>query len=68
MASYSYNAYGEILSSSGTMADINPIRYRGYYYDSETGFYYLGARYYDPEICRFINAMNIPPLARASLA
>ena len=56
VASYSYNAYGEILSSSGTMADINPIRYRGYYYDSETGFYYLGARYYDPEICRFINA------------
>ena len=56
VASYSYSAYGEILSSSGTMADINPIRYRGYYYDTETGFYYLGGRYYDPELCRFINA------------
>ena len=34
----------------------NPIRYRGYYYDGETGFYLTGTRYYDPEICRFINA------------
>ena len=32
------------------------MRYRGYYYDTETGFYYLQSRYYDPEICRFINA------------
>ena len=38
------------------MAEINPLRYRGYYYDTETGFYYLQSRYYDPEICRFINA------------
>ena len=35
---------------------INPIRYRGYYYDSETGFYYVSSRYYDPEIGRFISA------------
>ena len=52
VASYTY----EIISSSGTLADINPLRYRGYYYDSETGFYYLQSRYYDPEIGRFINA------------
>lgn len=38
------------------MAAVNPLQYRGYYYDSETGFYYLQSRYYDPEICRFINA------------
>ena len=38
------------------MASINPLRYRGYYYDSETGLYYLLNRYYDPVICRFINA------------
>jgi len=38
------------------MANINPIRYRGYYFDAESGFYYLGSRYYDPAICRFINA------------
>ena len=34
---------------------INPLRYRGYYYDSETGMYYLQSRYYDPETGRFIN-------------
>ena len=34
----------------------NPFRYRSYYYDFETGFYYLNSRYYDPEIGRFINA------------
>ena len=38
------------------MASVNPLRYRGYYFDSETGFYYLMSRYYDPEIGRFINA------------
>ena len=56
MASYTYNAWGEIISSSGSMADINPLRYRGYYYDTETGFYYLQSRYYDPTLHRFINA------------
>ena len=56
MASYTYNAWGEIISSSGSMADINPLRYRGYYYDTETGFYYLQSRYYDPANCRFISA------------
>ena len=38
------------------IANVNPIRYRGYYYDVETGFYYLQSRYYDPEVGRFINA------------
>ena len=56
VASYSYDPWGKLLSSSGTLADINPLRYRGYYYDAETGFYYLQSRYYDPEIGRFINA------------
>ena len=37
-------------------ANLNPLRYRGYYYDSETGFYYVSSRYYDPEIGRWINA------------
>ena len=53
---YVCDPWGKLLSSSGTLADINPLRYRGYYYDSETGFYYLQSRYYDPEIGRFINA------------
>ncbi len=55
-ASYEYDAWGNILSQSGSMADANPLRYRGYYYDSETGFYYLQSRYYDPAMHRFINA------------
>ena len=55
-AQYQYNAWGKILSATGDMADINPLRYRGYYYDTETGFYYLQSRYYDPTIGRFINA------------
>ena len=56
VATYEYDAWGNILSKSGTMADKNPLRYRGYYYDAETGFYYLQSRYYDPANRRFINA------------
>ncbi len=56
---YTYDAWGKVLSISGNMADTlgqqNPFRYRGYYYDSETQFYYLNSRYYDPEVGRFIN-------------
>ena len=55
-ASYEYDAWGNILSSTGSMARTNPLRYRGYYYDVETGFYYLQSRYYDPANRRFINA------------
>ena len=55
-AAYAYDAWGNILSQSGGMASANPLRYRGYYYDSETGFYYLQSRYYDPATRRFINA------------
>ena len=56
VATYEYDAWGNILSKSGNMADKNPLRYRGYYYDAETGFYYLQSRYYDPANRRFINA------------
>ena len=56
VATYEYDAWGNILSSSGRLAEINPLRYRGYYYDSETGFYYLQSRYYDPANRRFISA------------
>ena len=65
-AMYTYDAWGKILSvtdGSGSavsdvshIANVNPIRYRGYYYDVETGFYYVSSRYYDPEIGRWINA------------
>ena len=57
---YEYTPYGAILSTTGSMATtigtINPIRYRGYYYDTETELYYLITRYYDPEVGRFLNA------------
>ena len=55
-AEYIYSPWGEVISAEGDLAEINPLRYRGYYYDSETGFYYLQSRYYDPENHRFINA------------
>lgn len=57
LAQYSYDEWGNTLSTSDNdIANINPLRYRGYYYDSETGYYYLQSRYYDANICRFINA------------
>ena len=56
VAHYTYDAWGYILSSGGNLAEVNPLRYRGYYYDNEMGFYYLQSRYNDPENHRFINA------------
>ena len=64
-AKYTYDPWGKVTvqNPSGTtnvsssfIGNINPLRYRGYYYDTETGFYYLQTRYYDPAIGRFINA------------
>ena len=48
-----YNEYVDTINEF--IGCINPIRYRGYYYDNETGLYYLNARYYDPSIGRFIS-------------
>ena len=69
VAGYAYDAWGNLVSvtdangneitSKTNFAVINPIRYRGYYYDNETGFYYLQSRYYDPANCRFISADDI---------
>lgn len=56
VATYDYDPYGKVISASGAMAEINPLRYRGYVYDTESGFYYLQSRYYDPAIGRFVNA------------
>ena len=44
------------ITSSTHIANVNPIRYRGYYYDTETSLYYLKSRYYDPQVKRFLNA------------
>ena len=66
VARYEYDAWGNTLSVTDAngnaittwyhIANSNPIRYRGYYYDSDLGLYYLQSRYYDSEIGRFINA------------
>lgn len=64
-ARYNYDAWGKLISitdangnalADGSFAHLISARYRGYYYDSETGLYYLQSRYYDPETGRFINA------------
>ena len=63
IVSYVYDSWGKLVSVSGsqveTIGEANPFRYRGYYYDTETGLYYLQSRYYDPEVGRFINADGI---------
>ena len=60
---YTYDAWGNPLTTTGSMAGtlgkLNPFRYRGYVYDTETGLYYLQSRYYNPETGRFINADNL---------
>ena len=57
---YKYNAWGSITgragSLAGTLGKLNPFRYRGYVYDEETWMYYCGARYYYPELQRWICA------------
>ena len=65
-ARYIYDSWGNVIKAvdgngkeitdKNSVAYINPIRYRGYYFDSETGLYYLNSRYYDPQVGRFINA------------
>ncbi|MGE7934416.1 RHS repeat-associated core domain-containing protein [Viridibacillus arvi] len=54
VGSYQYDAYGNILAVEGTVAKENPIRYAGYYYDTETKNYYLQARYYNPDNGAFL--------------
>ena len=63
IAKYLYDAWGKCVSVENadgyTIGTANPFRYRGYYYDNETGLYYVSSRYYDPEIGRWINADSL---------
>ena len=65
VATYNYtDAWGNHTVSytnggASTGAQYNPFRYRGYYYDTDLGMYYLQSRYYDAKICRFINADGV---------
>lgn len=65
IASYVYDEWGKLLNIETAQAEnetqyeialLNPFRYRGYYYDEETGMYFLQSRYYNPDLCRFISA------------
>ena len=63
---YTYDSWGKVLSVTDAEGKevtdeyniglVNPFRYKGYYYDYETGYYYLKTRYYNPEWGRFLNA------------
>ena len=71
---YRYDAWGKptqvctLTSAYDEVAEFNPFRYRGYVYDEETGLYYLRSRYYDPQVCRFVNADDrIDPTALESM-
>ena len=68
---YVYDAFGncKVLNPDGTVnisstfiGNINPFRYKGYYYDKETCLYYLGTRYYCPDLCRFIQPADVSGL------
>ena len=71
---YSYDAWGtpvaitdgagnDVSGNASHIANSNPFRYRGYYYDVETGLYYLQSRYYDSQVGRFVNADGVSLLA-----
>ncbi len=75
-AEYIYDAWGncKVTDSSGKeitlqshIGNINPFRYRGYYYDVETGLYYCNSRYYSPELCRFIQPADVSTLNPSSV-
>ena len=61
VVSYTYDAWGRctVSGSQPALGALNPLRYRGYYYDAETELYYLNSRYYDPDTGRFLNADEV---------
>jgi len=69
VGTYEYDIWGNVIAieasrfykgeDENNILERNPIRYRGYYYDNETKFYYLNARYYDPKVHRFISADSV---------
>lgn len=72
VAKYVYDAWGngKVCNASGTentsssfIGNINPFRYRGYYYDAETGLYYLQTRYYEPRAGRFLSPDSVDYIA-----
>ncbi|MGM9808924.1 MAG: RHS repeat-associated core domain-containing protein [Bacilli bacterium] len=68
---YKYNAYGKLLSTTGSLANTigiyNSFRYKEYYYDVETQLYWVSSRYYSPELCRWISPDSIDYLDPESI-
>ena len=58
LANYAYDSWGKVTEITGNtaLAGQNPIRYRSYYFDFETEWYFLNTRYYSPDMCRFISS------------
>ena len=76
VARYAYDAWGnhKVLNANGTennndtfIGNINPFRYKGYYYDVETQLFYCNSRYYSPELCRFIQPADVSTLNPRSI-
>ncbi|MDR1806080.1 MAG: DUF4474 domain-containing protein [Clostridium sp.] len=65
MVEYAYDAWGGLISATGALAEVNPFRYRGYYYDVETGLYYCQSRYYNPQWGRWISGDDVDVLGIA---
>ncbi len=76
IGTYEYDLWGKLISAKEASKGIdtngiltkNPFRYRGYYYDNETGFYNLSTRFYDPAIRRFIHADSVNLLRVATMS
>lgn len=62
LVSYAYGDFGAVTETiadsdeARLVAKVNPFKFKGYFFDNETGFYYLKSRYYSPELGRFISA------------
>jgi len=55
VAKYLYDPFGNTLAMSGTLANVNTYRFASKEWNAQTGFYYFGRRYYDPNLQRFVN-------------
>ena len=64
ISTYDYDAWGNVTEKATSadtqgISETNPIRYRGYYYDTDTRLYYVNSRYYDPQVKRFVNSDSV---------